>query len=361
MMGRIIKELTSRIRNGDPLPFPLHLMLWLASCIQRFGMWLRLRKPPVKVPAYVISYGNITAGGVGKTPAVIERAQKELVAGKQVAILTRGYGAASVKEPLLLAPQSSETTPNTSTENDETTHLPNVHSVHTVHSSSSLSRNFGDEAVLIAKRAPGVWIVRSADRVAGARAAIEKGCEVLIMDDGFQAVALARDENILLIDATNPFGNGYLVPRGILREPLAAMRRATEIVLTRCDQASNTLDTIEETIRQYAPDISIIRTQHKPTGLWRVHDGAEAPLSFLQDTPIRVVCGIGNPDAFCQTLRELGADIKEVHSLSDHGEIPEALLDSKLPTIMTEKDAMRIAGVCSSEVYALAIKLDMFL
>ena len=350
-MGRMSK-LKDRIRNGGSIPVPLGFILWLASFMQRFGMWLRLRKTPVKVPAYVISYGNITAGGVGKTPAVIERAQKELEAGKQVAILTRGYGAVPVKEPLLLAPQSAKATTNTSPENDEATHLPNVHSF------SSLSRNFGDEAALITKRAPGVWIVRSADRVAGARAAVAEGCEVLIMDDGFQAVALARDENILLIDATNPFGNGYMVPRGILREPLITMKRATAIMLTRCDQAQDKCGAIEQTIRQHAPGVPITRTRHTPTGLWRVCNGSEVPLSFLQDTTIRVVCGIGNPDAFTQTLRELGATIAETHPLPDHGQIPDSLLDATLPTIMTEKDAMRITGVCSSDVYVLAISLE---
>lgn len=345
-----LSELKDRIRNGDRIPAPLAFVLWLASFIQRFGMWLRLRKTPVKVPAYVISYGNITAGGVGKTPAVIERAQKELAAGKQVAILTRGYGAAPVQEPLLLAPSIS-------------TSVLSVHPVHSLHPSPSvrsLSQKYGDEAALIAKRVPGVWIVRSADRVAGARAAVAEGCEVIIMDDGFQAVALARDENILLVDATNPFGNGYLVPRGVLREPLSAMQRATEIMVTRCDHAQDALYAIEQTIKQHAPDVHITRTRHAPTGLWRVCDGSEVPLSFLQNTDIRVVCGIGNPNAFCHTLRELGATITETHSLPDHGKIPDCFLNATVPTIMTEKDAMRITDVCSSNVYALAIILDEY-
>jgi tetraacyldisaccharide 4'-kinase len=179
------------------------------------------------------------------------------------------------------------------------------------------------------------------------------------MDDGFQAVALARDENILLIDATNPFGNGHLVPRGILREPLAAMKRATAIMLTRRDQAQDKCEAIEQTIKQHAPGVPITRTRHKPTGLWRVCDGSEVPLSFLQDTTIRVVCGIGNPDAFTQTLRELGATIAETHPLPDHGQIPDSLLDATLPTIMTEKDAMRVSNVTSLDVYVLAIALEI--
>lgn len=326
-------QLTNRIRNGNSVPFPLSTLLWLASFVQRFGMWLRLRKTPTRVAAHVVSFGNITAGGVGKTPAVIERANRELAAGKKVAVLTRGYGAAPVREPILLAPGKKD---------------------------ADAVKRFGDEAVLIAKRTPGVWIVRAADRIAGADAAIEKGCDVLLMDDGFQAVALARDENILLIDTANPFGNGHVIPRGILREPLPAINRATEIILTRCDQSPDNLSAIEQTIRQYAPGVPITRTRHKPTGLWRVCDGSEAPLSLLQSMSIRVVCGIGNPDAFCQTLRELGANITETHPLPDHGEIPDTLLKASIPIVMTEKDAMRVNNVTSPEVYALAIALKTY-
>ncbi|MCK5862982.1 MAG: tetraacyldisaccharide 4'-kinase, partial [Candidatus Hydrogenedentes bacterium] len=193
-----------------------------------------------------------------------------------------------------------------------------------------------------------------------AHAAIEKGCDVLLMDDGFQAVALARDENILLIDATNPFGNGYLVPRGILRETLHAMKRATEIILTRCDQAPENLEDIHQTLQQYAPEIPIRQTQHKPLSLLRVCDGSEVPLSLLQDTSIRVICGIGNPDAFMHTLEKLGTDIVESHSLPDHGSIPHELLHASIPVVMTEKDAIRISSSCSSEVYALTIALESY-
>ncbi len=327
------RKLAQRIRRNEPLPAPLRALLWAASFGQRFGMWLRLQRRPVKVAAYVVSYGNLTAGGVGKTPAVIERAAREAAAGKRVAILTRGYGGAPVREPIALAPGQAD--------------------------AQTVAR-FGDEAALIARRVPGVWIVRAANRVAGAHVAIEQGCNLMIMDDGFQAVALARDENILLIDATNPFGNNCLVPRGILREAPAAMKRATEIILTRCDQASENLAAIEKVINRYAPDIPIRRTQHRPVGLWRVRDGSEAPLALLRNAAVRVVCGIGNPDAFVALLRELGARITEIHNLPDHAAIPETLLEGSALTIMTEKDAMRIHNATSPGAYALAICLDRY-
>ena len=332
-MGRMIHNLSERIRKDEPVPAPVHVALWLASFGQRFGMWLRLRGAAKAVPAHVVSFGNITVGGVGKTPAVIARAARECDAGKRVAVLTRGYGASPARTPLILAPGMADAT---------------------------TAARFGDEAALIARRVPTAWIVRAADRVAGAQAAFEAGCTLLIMDDGFQAVALARNENILLVDAANPFGNGYLVPRGILREPLQAMRRATEIILTRCDQAGAALDALEKTIRYHAPHTPIRYTQHKPVGLWRLCDNGDAPLSLLRETPVRVVCAIGNPDAFLTTLRDLGAHIVETHCLPDHGAIPQDMLASDVPVIMTEKDAMRLPETPRPDIYALAISLETY-
>ena len=169
-------------------------------------MWCRLQCPRTRVNARVISFGNITAGGTGKTPAVIERARQEVASGRKVAVLTRGYGSQS-KESLIVANESSE----------------------------DLYLRIGDEPALIARKVPRAIVIKCADRVLAAKTAIdEHGCDTLIMDDGFQHVRLERDENIVLIDAANPFGNGHLLPRGILREPLHALKRATHFILTRC-------------------------------------------------------------------------------------------------------------------------------
>ncbi len=327
-MLKMTRTVAERIRRGETLPLPLALALEAASLAQRAGMTLRLRRKSTRAPVHVVSYGNLTAGGAGKTPAVIARASTECSAGRRVAILTRGYGAARSRKPLVRLP--GEAAP---------------------------PERFGDEAALIARHVPEACIVRSADRVAGARVAAELGCDLLILDDGFQAVALARDENILLIDAVNPFGNGRLLPRGILREPLSAMARATAVYITRCDQAPERLADIEFAAARYAPTAPILKFVHQPTHLWQVRDGRKHSLDLLTGAAVRAVCGIGNPEAFLTTLRSLGAETRETRILSDHERLSLSLLDSSLLVVITEKDAVRLTVEPPDNVYALVVTM----
>ncbi len=305
----------------------LGALLGAASWVQRTGMAIKLRGPRVRVGARVISFGNITAGGTGKTPAVIERAEQEVAAGHRVAVLSRGYGAARVTEPL-------------------------VHPPHAVPD----ARLLGDEPALIARRVPQVWIVRSADRVAGAQAAVNEGCDVILLDDGFQAVALERDENVMVIDAVNPFGNGHILPRGILREPLSAMDRATHVVLTRCDQAKDLAATVA-VVQQHCTNASIRFTRHAPVGFLRLCDGRTLPLEALQGECAAAVCGIGHPESFFQTLESLGVELTQRSALADHATIPAELLCGTTMTVVTEKDAARMAHA-PKNVLALAIRLE---
>lgn len=319
--------LADRIRRGEPVDGLLGAVLGAASWVQRAGMRRKLRGPCVHAEARVISFGNITAGGTGKTPAVIERAELEIATGHTVAVLSRGYGGKRVVEPLVHPPHS---TPD--------------------------ARLLGDEPALIARRVPQAWIVRSADRVAGARAVVERGCDVVLLDDGYQAVALERDENVLVIDGVNPFGNGHVLPRGILREPLPAMSRATHVILTRCDQAKN-LDTTVATIQHNCPNAPIRYTRHAPVGLIRLCNGETLPLEALRGKPVAAVCAIGHPESFFQTLETLGMDLTGRTALADHATIPAMLLCGSTMTIITEKDAARLAQV-PENVLALAIRLE---
>jgi len=322
-------SLEERIRRGRPIPFPLAALLSAMTPAWRLGMMRRLRQDRQRVDAYVVSFGNITAGGTGKTPGVIERARAEIAAGKRVAVITRGYGAKQGLPPVI---------------------------VEGVTSLAKLVNAIGDEPALIARRAPGVAIVKCADRVAAARAALrECKSEVLILDDGFQCVALERDEDILVIDATNPFGNGHLVPRGILREPMTHARRATHIVMTRCDQVSN-LPALVEQVRMLCPDAPVRLTRHAPTGLWRPTNNEDLPLDMLKGASVRAVCGIGNPEAFFRTLQDLGADLAATMPFRDHSAIPPRALVSDGVIVTTEKDAVRIPNP-PENLLALRIEL----
>lgn len=325
-------DLAGRIRRGEPIPWPLALLLQAATPIQRIGMWRRARQSVTRVPANVVSFGNITAGGTGKTPAVIARAEREITAGAHVAVLTRGYGSRKTFEPLVVHPE------------DKTV---------------DVVADVGDEPALIRLRVPGVTLIKSADRVAGACAAIEKGADVILLDDGYQSLSLHRDENILCIDAVNPFGNGKLLPRGSLREPLAAMARATDVILTRCDQvdALGQLDVVEDRIRQWLPEVPIRRTRHAPLDLIRTTGGEALPLAWLSDREIVAACGIGHPEAFVATLEQLGARVVRLDALGNHGSFEGYRWEKNLPTLVTEKDAVRI-GTAPSNALALRIALQ---
>jgi len=322
-------HLAERIRRNEPLPPLIGPILSAATPLVRFGMWQRLRAPRTRLDAHVISYGNITAGGTGKTPAVIERVQHELAAGKRVAVLTRGYGSESNTEPVVIKPEGD------------------VH---------DLVRTIGDEPALIATKAPGVVIAKGADRIAAARMAIESfECDTLILDDGYQYVKLEREENVLVIDATNPMGNGHLLPRGILREDVEAVSRATSIILTRCDQAEN-LDALNEELNVLNPNAPVRHTTHAPVQFRRLQDDAPMPLINLRGKNVIAACGIGNPDAFETTLTTLGLTIKESHAFADHQAIGPQVLNNPLPVIVTDKDAVRIQDP-SKNIFALEIAL----
>ncbi|MDX9972051.1 MAG: tetraacyldisaccharide 4'-kinase [FCB group bacterium] len=322
-----LHHLAKKIRKGEKIPAAWGALLTALTPITRLGMQLRLARKRTRVKAHVVSFGNITAGGTGKTPAVIERARAETLAGRRVAVLTRGYGTGD-SSIFAVGPDEPD--------------------------SPEWARVLGDEPALIRRRVPGVAVVKGADRVAAAQLAVERfGCDVLILDDGFQYVLLERDENILLIDATNPFGNGRLIPRGILREPLIALSRATHFVLTRCDQASD-LGGLLRTLEKLAPGRPIRKTRHAPVALRRLSDSASLPLETLRGRAIAAACAIGNPDAFFATLERLGARLVETYPYRDHSSFT---VTSAYPIVITEKDAVRLANA-PENIWALEIALE---
>ena len=327
-MKDLFYRLAEKVRKNEPIPFPLAALLEAGTPVVRIGMWARTRRPRVRVPARVISFGNITAGGTGKTPAVIERARKEIAAGHKVAVLTRGYGSKQEKKPIV----ATLSTPL-----------------------EDFCRVLGDEGALILRNARCV-VVKCADRVAGAHVAVEDyGCDTLLLDDGFQYVRLERDEDIVVIDATNPFGNGHLIPRGILREPVKALRRATGIILTRCDQVQDFTPIIEK-LKAISPHVPIRTTRHAPKYLTRIDDGSTVPLEFLRDKPVRAACAIAQPEAFFKTLEQLGARITDRLALPDHSKLPLESFENEAVTVITEKDAVKLAS-SGSNVLSLHVEI----
>lgn len=233
------------------------------------------RRPIERAGVPVISVGNLTTGGTGKTPVVCAIAKWFRARDVRVAIVSRGYGRG---------------------DNDA-----------------------NDEAMELADRLPDVPHVQDADRVEAARIAVEElATEVIVMDDGFQHRRLHRDLDIVLIDATCPFGFGHTLPRGLLREPISGLVRAGLVMITRCDAVDDVaLMTIEATIRKHNADVAILRSCHRPMSL-RQHPDQTFPIAQLDGSRVAVVCAIGNPDAFAETVRSCGAIVVDQKSLPDH-------------------------------------------
>lgn len=283
--------------------------------------WLKSER----VPAAVVSVGNLTAGGTGKTPFVEYVARFYLKTHRRVAILSRGYGGAG-------------------------------------------GRN--DEALVLEENLPDVPHLQGADRIALARTAIaELSSEVLVLDDGFQHRRLARDVDVVLIDATMPWGHGYLLPRGLLREPPSSLRRANVLVLTRCDQATaEQLELLRRTIAQIVPQLPLVETTHGPVELSNC-DGEVAPLELLHESPIAAFCGIGNPEAFRRTLHDRGARLEDFRSFPDHHVYGRAHIEElhrwaeRLPRgtsiVTTQKDVvkLRLSRVGDHPLWWLRIRL----
>lgn len=249
--------------------------------------------------ATVISIGNLTAGGTGKTPLVVWlcnllTGDQESPSGLSVAILTRGYKSRTQDS------EPSHQKPKNLKDNQVTTPA-------------------NDEPALLARACPSVPVVINPDRVAGAEEAIEEcGAQVLILDDGFQHRRLGRNLDIVTIDATCPFGYDHLLPAGLLREPVVSLKRAQAAVITRCDQISTVArEGILKSLQRIHPDMVVAQTRHAPT---MVHgkDFESFPSEQLKGQRVFAFCGLGNPDGFYQTLRVLGVHLVGTLSFNDH-------------------------------------------
>jgi len=286
--------------------------------------WLKVHRSPAKV----ISVGNITTGGTGKTPLVIWLYRQLRRRNISCAILTRGYKVEKGK--------------------------------------------FSDEPVILAKNCPDARVIINPDRIAGATKAVEEfKSEALIMDDGFQHRRLARDIDIVTIDATCPFGYGRMLPAGLLREPMRSLKRADAAVITRCDQVSDEqLDQIEKRLLKANSKLAIARSLHAPIKAKSLN-GTEISLEELTTKNIFTFCGIGNPRAFFETVRKTGSFITGSIVYNDHHHYSQADIDDiyeqakylKADVVLsTQKDWNKIAlsaGAKKDMLFAyLAVELE---
>jgi tetraacyldisaccharide 4'-kinase len=301
--------------------------------------------------AAVICVGNITTGGTGKTPLVVWVHRqivsnfKSQISDFQCAILTRGYRS-KIQE----------------------------------------SESFKDEVAILADSCPEAKVIVNPDRVAGAAEAISRfGAKVLIMDDGFQHRRLARDLDIVAVDATQPFGYGKMLPAGLLREPLSSLKRAHAAVITRCDQVAEAdLDELKEKLRTINPNIVVARSIHAPVRVEYPEPSVTAAKAGIQkdnkkiDSAVRrppsgiprtaendsieqlkgkkvfAFCGIGNPEAFLSTLDALGCRLVGSEVYDDHYRYTQRCLADLYARadrlgadliLTTQKDWTKIAGL----------------
>jgi len=278
-----------------------------------------------RLQAPVISIGNLTMGGTGKTPTTIALGKLLLDSGHRVAVLSRGYKGDHGGGPLLVSDgQCIQATANEA----------------------------GDEALVIARNLPRA-LVAVARKRAQAGIWLEKhfGVDVHLLDDGFQHLQLHRDLNLLVIDATNPFGGG-LPPRGRLREPLDAICRADAVILSRTE-VGYSYDELIEGIRRYKPDIPCLLAHQKLVTLRRLGEEEELSLEVLSGVAVVAFAGIGNPSQFLTTLSKAGIRVVQSLFFPDHHHYraPDCQrlvrecekLDVKA-LITTEKDAEKLSA-----------------
>ncbi|MEW6110464.1 MAG: tetraacyldisaccharide 4'-kinase [Nitrospirota bacterium] len=326
---------------------------------------LRNRK---KLPFRVISIGNITVGGTGKTPATIALAEEAKKRGFRPVILTRGYKG-SAKGPCFVTEGKGPLL-----DADEA----------------------GDEPVLMSERLRGIPIIKGADRYESGMFAIERlgtrnsevknmkqgvdpgfesimpharGPVLFILDDGFQHWMLQRDKDIVLIDAINPFGNRMLLPFGSLREPVSSLSRADIIVLTKSGNSNERLnpasgDLIKD-IRKHNAGSPIFFAEHAPASC-RLRSGEKRPVRWLSGKKVFAFCGIGNPESFERTMKSTGAELAGFKVFRDHHRYKhddihkikmEAGKSGAVWIVTTEKDIIKIRNLDLPE-NILIIEID---
>jgi tetraacyldisaccharide 4'-kinase len=343
-------------------PAMMRVLLRGLSWFYRFGVKVRLRlfrkgwKPQANLGTMVVSIGNITVGGTGKTP-VVERFARELTErGRKVAILSRGYKSRDLKKP------QKWTNPETG---EVVTSPPKI--VSDGRGILLQAKHAGDEPFMLAQNLPGVAVVVDRDRVRGGRFAVkELGVDTLLLDDGLQYLDLDHSLDVVLVDQNAPFGNGYILPRGTLREPPRNLCRADYIFLTKCD--GQPLEALVKRIRKYNEEAEILQCTHGAKHLQGVFHDEVLPLEALQGKYIGAISGIAQPKSFDSLLKKLGGKVLFHTTFADHHAFSAKEIEPFMNRcvhrgvdmiVTTEKDAVRFPTPTEMDVPIYFLRIEV--
>jgi tetraacyldisaccharide 4'-kinase len=292
------------------------------------------------LPCAVISIGNLTVGGTGKTPAVEHAVRTLLTLGARPAVVSRGYGRRSTGVQVVADGRGVLLAP----------------------------RDAGDEPFLLARRLPGVPVVVGANRYEAARLALDRfGVSAVVLDDGFQQRSLRKDLEIVLVRAANPWGNGRLFPAGPLREPVEALARAHLIVVSGA-AGLEAVSSVAAVAARHAPGVPVAAAHHEAVECWEALRMIREPASALADRRLFGFAGIAWPGDFRRTLEELGVDLAGFEAFPDHFWYARTDLDRLAGRaravgaeglVTTEKDWVRLGSLPVSplSLYALDVRL----
>jgi tetraacyldisaccharide 4'-kinase len=314
-------------------------------------------RPQKHLGTQVISIGNITVGGTGKTPVVELLARSLRDQGRQVAILSRGYKSRKLSQPQKWL-------------NSKGVPIPSDRMPKVVSTGSALlldSAFAGDEPFMLAKNLEGVAVVVDKNRVKGGHFAVSHlDADILLLDDGMQYLDLAHSIDIVLIDSGSPFGTEALLPRGTLREPPKNLRRASYILITKCNGSPN--DALISRIRRYNLTAEIIECTHGPIHLENVFTRERLPLESLKDKWVGAISAIAVPEAFESSLAHLGARVEIRRRFSDHYRFSRKEVEKFMQRcverdmeliVTTEKDAVRFPLPRSIDVPVYFLRIEV--
>lgn len=294
------------------------------------------------LPCPVISIGNLTVGGTGKTPAVELAVQTLAGLGRRVAIVSRGYRRQSSGVQIVADTASIRLDPT----------------------------DAGDEPFLLARRLPGVPVVVGANRHDAARLAVDRfGATAIVLDDGFQHRTLAKDVEIVMTRARSPWANGCLLPHGPLREPLSALARATLIVAAGVERAGDAAEVIE-TARRHAPGVPVVTARYVSVESWEARTLQPHRPEELAGRRLIAFAGLASPEGFAQTLQRLGVEVAHFATFFDHHWYTAddlAALDAQAAAlgaeglVTTEKDWVRLRDVARPRrpIHIVSVRLEL--